>query len=430
MKNNENNFFGSALDVTRNVRIWKIPLQTRQSGKQQGLVLLSWMGNGQISSSDGFRELCRLCEEGDLVELSKRFRWGLFPRAWLDLTEEPSGVRGSCRTPLIIAVQKGHQAIAELLLSSGASVNAGDSAGCAPLTWAALEGRTGLVHLFLSRGADPDGFSVQKRRAQLPPGPAASDKQLFHTPLHCAARLGRRAIVAELLEFGADPFRLTPVWHLTATFLAITKGHAEVARDLLRRAPATALVTNLNNDPPMLWAAHSDNVELLLAVKRAGGDYFTPNSDACSPLQFAVRHGALRTASFLIHMYPHLDSEDHSGRTMLFEAACNGSLSVIRELLLHAADPSRPDRRRRTPLVEARMGGYRECAALIEHAIRVYSSSLFLRCWRVLRRSDLRSALSLPPHILRHIAFIITGDSSCFDHLIIIQELEKQQIVF
>ncbi|XP_013879997.1 arf-GAP with coiled-coil, ANK repeat and PH domain-containing protein 1 [Austrofundulus limnaeus] len=66
---------------------------------------------------------------------------------WVNLSEESS-------TPLIQAVSVNALAACEFLLQNGANVNQADSNGRGPLHHATILGHTGLVCLFLKRGAD------------------------------------------------------------------------------------------------------------------------------------------------------------------------------------------------------------------------------------------------------------------------------------
>ncbi|KAG7496371.1 hypothetical protein JOB18_017799 [Solea senegalensis] len=66
---------------------------------------------------------------------------------WVNVAEESS-------TPLIQAVSENALAACEFLLQNGANVNQADSNGRGPLHHATILGHTGLVCLFLKRGAD------------------------------------------------------------------------------------------------------------------------------------------------------------------------------------------------------------------------------------------------------------------------------------
>ncbi|KAL7920278.1 putative ankyrin repeat protein [Trichoderma austrokoningii] len=59
------------------------------------------------------------------------------------------------RTPLSYAAENGHDDIAQFLLARGAEAQSGGSKGRTPLHWAALKGHSGVVRLLLAAGVDP-----------------------------------------------------------------------------------------------------------------------------------------------------------------------------------------------------------------------------------------------------------------------------------
>lgn len=86
------------------------------------------------------------------------------------------------RSPLHLAVLRGHVPLVRLLLQRGAPAGAADHAGRTPLHEAAWQGHTQVAELLLRRGA-----------------PAAARSGAGLTPLHWAAALGRTLLAARLL---------------------------------------------------------------------------------------------------------------------------------------------------------------------------------------------------------------------------------------
>jgi ankyrin repeat protein/Ran GTPase-activating protein (RanGAP) involved in mRNA processing and transport len=93
-------------------------------------------------------------------------------------------------TPLHLAVQHGHQAIAVILLEYGADVNHVNDAGYSPLHVAASRNDLPMVKLLLQAGAD-------KEKVQTKTG---------HTPLDKALSKGHEAVAQWLLEQGATSY--------------------------------------------------------------------------------------------------------------------------------------------------------------------------------------------------------------------------------
>ncbi len=122
--------------------------------------------------------------------------------------------------PLGLAVFFGHDAIAGMLIESGADVNAAsrNTQHVTPLHAAAARHNTRMVGDLLSRGADPD-----------------AEQGAGITALHEAAYHGDREIAELLLGYGANP-RVKTADGKTAADLATERGHAALADQLARLA--------------------------------------------------------------------------------------------------------------------------------------------------------------------------------------------------
>lgn len=110
---------------------------------------------------------------------------------------------------LMLAVLKGHDAVADLLLEAGAPI---DHDGWAPLHYAAFEGRIALIDKLLARGARIDALTPSRA-----------------TALMLAARNGHIEVVRRLLRAGAD-INLKNDRGLTADAWARAQGNTDIAR--------------------------------------------------------------------------------------------------------------------------------------------------------------------------------------------------------
>lgn len=145
---------------------------------------------------------------------------------------------GLQRRPLIIEASKSRSVkIVQCLLDAGVSADTTMTGGyydyeASPLHMACRYGRSDLVQLLLSRGANVD-IEVKGKNSG--------------TPLQRAANMGNLSILRLLLEAGADINRVHGIaipWHLqfedsalqwgeTALCLAAKKGHFEIVQELL-----------------------------------------------------------------------------------------------------------------------------------------------------------------------------------------------------
>ncbi|KAI8710370.1 hypothetical protein NCS52_01582000 [Fusarium sp. LHS14.1] len=109
-------------------------------------------------------------------------------------------------------------AILERADQVGINIDAKDSYGQTPLSWAAENGHEAVVRLLLDRGAHIE----------------VADKMWGRTPLSWAAEVGHEAIVRLLLDRGADT-EATDEDGLTPLLLAVENGHEAIVRLLLDR---------------------------------------------------------------------------------------------------------------------------------------------------------------------------------------------------
>ena len=157
------------------------------------------------------------------------------------------------RTPLIIALQQGKQALVELLLDRGASIAATDAWGRTPLLVATQLRNTAAIRLLLDRKADVD---------------AANRNDI--TPLIAAAQTGNREALAMLLAAGAAPDRADNLgW--TALMWAAYRKDAASARMLLDKgADASAVGRDKSTALAIARARGADDALIgLLAAKSA-----------------------------------------------------------------------------------------------------------------------------------------------------------------
>ncbi len=186
----------------------------------------------------------------------------------LDKGADPNRADNNGATPLLIACQEGHLAIAKKLLDKGADPNKADNNGATPLFVACQEGHQAIVEKLLDKGADPnradnDGFGLLHTASYETSGNVLSfllkkfgkDKinQTANggfTPLHhasapqstctsqcegaCDSLAGNTEGVQILLDNGAQ-IDVTDEYNKTPLFYACQFGHKSVVKKLLNR---------------------------------------------------------------------------------------------------------------------------------------------------------------------------------------------------
>ncbi|XGW04309.1 hypothetical protein V3C99_015459 [Haemonchus contortus] len=208
-------------------------------------------------------------------------------------------------TPLLMAVMNGRTDLVELLLSKGANINHRDRDGHSAVHWAVVCGQLDMLNFLISKGADieaPDSLKA--------------------APLHYATAI--EDISAELA--------------LAVLHTLIKGGAIPNCRDMDDRTP-------------ILWAASNGNLEAMHSLKQAGGDLEAVDRDRLGVLHCAASHGYHETIDFFMEAasHPAVDQRDRAGHSALFYAVTYGHYEAAKHLLDYGANPNHQDNRLRTP---------------------------------------------------------------------------------
>lgn len=163
----------------------------------------------------------------------------------LDPTSLERKDQGDGQTPLHWAAEKGHVSVVELLMTSGASIEAEDAFGRTPLHWAAEFNKPNVLDVLLESGA-----SLQVK------------SNSGNTALHWAARNGHAAIAEKLITAGAEVGAANHEGN-TALHWAARNGHAAVVEKLLTAGAKVDAANNEGLTPLLLAEGRRKVVELL-----------------------------------------------------------------------------------------------------------------------------------------------------------------------
>lgn len=257
---------------------------------------------------------------------------------------ERSGNENGYGTPLQWAVKGGHQAIVDLLLASGADVNAPagarypDDSGGTALQLAIAGGYTTMARQLLGAGADVNAYPEQHLH-----------DEYYDTPLQAAARAGNIAILEMLLAAGATVDTIDRLsflydyWINTTLSVAAEANQSETVARLLalmstedaRRTAAVALEKAVEN-------RHTKIVRQLLQVHpdvdfRKSGEYDLRRP---SVLQLAAANNDLEIVKILLEEQVDVNFDPSEGweKTPLQSASAWGSLDVVKSLLASGAE--------------------------------------------------------------------------------------------
>ncbi|UKZ70704.1 uncharacterized protein TrAtP1_011676 [Trichoderma atroviride] len=287
------------------------------------------------------------------------------------------------RTPLFLAVDNGHEAIAKLLLDKGADVHIKDNHDQTPLTRAVVKGHQNIVTWLFGRGAsieegyyDRTPLSWAAENGYLAIVEFLIEKGAYighadhrgRTPLFWAAECGHLAIVERLLEKGADIEKSaspngTPLLqavkqgHLAIVELLAEKG-ADIKSDtfsgttveFLAKKGASTEKEDISGKSPLLVAVEHGHLAIVKFLVEKGSSIEYSGRFWSTPLSRAAQYGYLAIVEFLVEKGANIHRLDLNFKTPLSLAAEYGHLAVVIFLAGKGANFERPDISHKTPL--------------------------------------------------------------------------------
>lgn len=218
---------------------------------------------------------------------------------------------------LLEAVRADNLAEIDRLLEAGADPNTESSSGYSMLGLAASKGDLAMADLLISHGASIDGRAT-------------------NAPLVMAARFGQFEMAKKLLDAGANVEGTVALEgqyeNSTALQWAAIENYPELAELLIARGADVNTVETMYNRTPLHGAAYYDGPEALLVLLANGADTEIRDTFGDTALHYAVSAGAVSTARILIEHGAALDTKDNLGRTLMDEAGTNSEMvQLLRE---------------------------------------------------------------------------------------------------
>ena len=236
-------------------------------------------------------------------------------------------------TPLIVACWHGHLDVVKFLVNRGANVQVKNKGGDDAVTWAAEHGHLEIVKFLIEHGAIPNTKA-----------------------LGCACEFGTAVeVVSYLLDLGVG---LEPESgdDFTPLVGASYQGHTDVMNVLIRAGADL----HVDDDAPLEWAAHFDQLGSVECLLTAGADPNSRLGRESTALTAAVtdaRTNRHKIINALLDAGADVNHGRMDGATALHEAAETGQVDVIQILVARGADVAAPTKAGDTPAITAAKSG-------------------------------------------------------------------------
>ncbi|MEG5038185.1 MULTISPECIES: ankyrin repeat domain-containing protein [unclassified Microcoleus] len=249
-------------------------------------------------------------------------------------------------TPLHLAVDRGSQDIAELLIANGARVNARNENGQTPLYRAIAIGHNEIAALLINNGTDVNNIDGSGT-----------------TPLHKAAHYGTVKILKLLIAKGAE-INIQDNQRKTPLDIAVDLKLQDTVALLIRKNP------DVNSEDKegrtLLHIAVDFKLEDVAKQLIAKGAFVNAKNNLLqTPLHLAVAQGSQDIAELLIANGARVNVRNENGQTPLYQAIAIGHNDIAALLIKNGADVNNRDICDTTPLHKAAHYGTVEILKLL-----------------------------------------------------------------
>ena len=246
--------------------------------------------------------------------------------------------------PLLLAVEKGHIGVLELLIKHEANLEVSDPDGFTPLIMSAELNHPELLQLLLDGGAD-----------------IAAEDKAERTALDWAIIMQSAEAETILRENDAPS-------SAEKSFIAAIQTNNIDAVNALLEAGADVNEPAYTTKTPVHYASHSRNKDILNLMLSEGADLEAKTEQGFTPLSYAVGLNHPDNCRILLEAGAEVDSLDNWQRTNLSVAAEQGLGDVAAILLELNAKPNVLDQWEWSPLDVAEWYGFFDVAELITEA--------------------------------------------------------------
>ncbi|XP_070555789.1 serine/threonine-protein phosphatase 6 regulatory ankyrin repeat subunit B-like isoform X2 [Ptychodera flava] len=276
-------------------------------------------------------------------------------------------------TPLHIAARiKEGEKVAEMLLKSGADVNAAQENGESAMHIAARHGQLKMMQALLEEGGDP-----------------LNQSKTGENPLHIAVRHCHWEICNELINFlhreksrvesviaintqtveGETPLHYAA--EITKDMIHYENEDVNIVRILLQNDADINITTKLTQETPLHYCARAGNADIMMEQAKHLGPARVQlavnrqSKNGWSPLLVASEQGHIEIVKILLQHNARVDVFDEHGKAALHLAAENGHVEVADVLLWHKAFVNAKSKLGVTPLHLGAQSGFNKLVKLL-----------------------------------------------------------------
>nr|XP_019936155.1 PREDICTED: ankyrin-3-like [Paralichthys olivaceus] len=247
--------------------------------------------------------------------------------------------------------------LAELLLQSGAAVNARNNHEKTPLFYTVARSNEKTTTVLLNAGAEVDhdviNEAIEHKQESilhllLANARGALSEEELGSALFSAVRQNQHGMVTTLIDSGAN-VNLCDTQGYTALLLAAELGHFEVFRVLLEKQ-AKMDATLRDRSSALHLAVHSGSVPLVQTLLEKGSDPNIAGPKGQQALHLAAQSDRSDMVGLLIKAGAQVNAVSRDGLTALHLAGQQGHADTVIQLLQNKADPAVKDKLGRTAL--------------------------------------------------------------------------------
>ena len=226
----------------------------------------------------------------------------------------------------MIAAEKGHDNIVQILVQAGAKLDIQDKDDHTFFHICAAYGQPDIIKMVI--GIVPESVSLLQQ-----------NDQFDNTPLHLAAEKGQTEAVRELLEeeYGVDIDNKNED-ERTPCHLAARNGHVDILKLIIKKDSFAIFDKDEDDNTPLHMAAKQKQAEAVEFLLSQGASVHKRNSKSWTALDCAAAAGCYDSAVLLLNHDSPVDPLDRKNITPLHLSAMFGHDKITQLLLDHDAD--------------------------------------------------------------------------------------------